>query len=163
LTKKVLEAAGIEPQRLHLAWVSSAEAQRFAEVATAIVNDVTELGPLNRDKAGMALDAARRTLDGEFVRWTVGKEKLITDHGDVYGRSWDPERFESILDSIAGAELEKNLIYVALQQGCASVRDVASKTGMDMPRISFLMADMERTGLIEFKGMTDHKPQFAAV
>jgi len=143
--------------------VSSAEAQRFADVATTIVDTVIGLGPLDRDKAGMALDAARRTLDGEFVRWTVGKEKLITDHGDVYGRSWDAERFESIVDSIAGSELEKSLIYVALQQGCTSVREVATKTGMDMARISFLMADMERTGMIEFKGMTDHKPQFAAV
>jgi F420-non-reducing hydrogenase iron-sulfur subunit len=159
----VLEIAGIEPQRVLLEWVSSAEAQRFADVATSIVDTVSELGPLDRTANDLALAAARRTLDGEFVRWTVGKETALTSKGDVYGRSWDLERFEAILDSIAGAELEKNLIYEALSRGCTSVRDVASMTGMELARISFVMADMERTGTIEFKGMVDHKPQFAAV
>ncbi len=163
MTQKVLEAAGIEPERLHLEWVSSAEAQRFADVATSIVDTVTELGPLDRKKNNLALQAVRRTLDGEIVRWTVGKETALTDKGDVYGRSWDQDRFEATLDSIAQAELEKNLIYEALNQGCTSVREVASLTGMKLARISFVMADMERTGMIEFKGMEDHKPQFAAV
>ncbi len=163
MTQKVLDLAGIEPQRLSLEWVSSAEAQRFADVATSIVDTVTELGPLDRKDKELALAAARRTVDGEIVRWTVGKETALTDKGDVYGRSWDIERFEAILDSVAGAELEKHLIYEALNRGCTSVREVASMTGMELPRISFVMADMERTGMIEFRGMENHKPQFAAV
>jgi hypothetical protein len=163
LTKKVLELCTIDPRRLDLQWVSSAEAQRFADVATSIVQTVTDLGPLDRDGLGFFLDAARRTVDSEAVRWTVGKERLITKQGDVYGRSWDAERYEAFLDGVARDELEKNLIYVALQRGCKSVRDVASMTGLELARISYIMADMERTGMVEFKGMKDHKPEFAAV
>ena len=163
LTGKVLELSGIDPGRLDLEWVSSAEAQRFADVATAISDTVTGIGPLDRDRYGFVLEAARRTLDSEAVRWTVGKEKAITDKGDVYGRSWDVEGYESVLDSVAREELEKNMIYVALRRGCKSVRDVGSMTGMELSRISFLMADLERTGAIQFTGMKHHKPEFEAV
>lgn len=118
---------------------------------------------MDRKALDLPLEAARRTVDNESVRWTVGKEKPITEHGDVYGRSWDVESFETFLDSVARDELEKNLIYAALRRGCKSVRDVGSETGLDLARISFLMADMERTGQIAFKGMKDHKPEFEAV
>ncbi len=163
LTGKVLELSGIDPRRLDLQWVSSAEAQRFAQVATAIAETVTDIGPLDRERYGFVLEAARRTLDSEAVRWTVGKEKAITDKGDVYGRSWDTERFEAVLDSVAREELEKNMIYVALRRGCKSVREVGAMTGMELSRISFLLADMERIGAIQFTGMVNHKPQFEAV
>ncbi len=146
-----------------LDWVSSAEAQRFADLATRIVDTVTDLGPLDRDESGLALEAARRTLDSEIVRWTVGKETTLTEKGDVYGREWETERFEGILDELAETEFEKNLIYTALKQGCTSVRDIQALTHLDLARISYHMSDMERTGLVEFKGMADHKPKFAAV
>ncbi len=158
-----MEAGGIDPRRLLLEWVSSAEAQRFADVATSIVDTVTSLGPLDQEANGLALEAARRTLDSEIVRWTVGKETTLTQKGDVYGREWNPEQFEDILDTLAGTEFEKSLIYTALNRGCKSVRDIHGLTHMDLAKISYHMSDMERTGLIEFKGMADHTPEFVAV
>ena len=161
MTQKVLQQAGIEEQRVKLSWISSAEAQRFAQVATEIVENTRELGLLDPKKFELELKSARRTLDNELVRWTVGKEKPITEQGDVYGRSWQVETYRQVLDRIACKEYYKNLIYTALEYGCKSVRDINAKTGMDMNKISFLLADMEKDGMVEFKGMQDHKPEFA--
>ncbi len=36
MTRKLLDLAGIGADRLHLAWVSSAEAQRFVDVVTDV-------------------------------------------------------------------------------------------------------------------------------
>jgi len=43
--KEFLSFSGIEPDRLRLEWVSSAEATRFVEVITDFIDQVKELGP----------------------------------------------------------------------------------------------------------------------
>ena len=163
LTQHLLDHAGIEAKRLHLAWVSSAEAQRFAQVATTVVEDVRQAGPLDRKVLSLQLEAVRRTLDGEFVRWTVGKQRRITTDGDVYGRKWDEDSFVQALQRITDTEYEKSLIYTALRHGNASVREVSAATGLPLARISHHLADLERTGKVEFRRMVEHKPEFAAV
>ena len=163
MTRKLLDLAGIGSSRLHLEWVSSAEAQRFAQITTAVVNAVKDLGPLDRESLDLQLEGVQRTLDCEQIRWTVGKEKNLLASGDVYGRKWGREAYEAVLDSILLTEYEKNLIYAALNKGAGSVRDLAAKTGLDLPRISFLLAQMEKGGQVELKTFEDNKPQFAVI
>ena len=159
----MLDIAGIGKQRLHLAWVSSAEAQRFAEIVTDVTKSIKNQGKFDPDSFVFELDAAEITLAGETVRWLVGKEVKITTHGDVYGRKWDKESFESILDSALEREYQMNLIFQAIKRGCKSVRDISSKIGLDLIRVSYLLADMEKRSIVEFTGMEDRKPVFAVL
>jgi len=46
LLRNLLSYVGIEPDRLRLDWVSSAEAPRFAEVTKEFVETIRALGPL---------------------------------------------------------------------------------------------------------------------
>ncbi len=43
--KKLLEYVGIEPDRLHFSWISSAEAEKFQKTATSVAEAVRALGP----------------------------------------------------------------------------------------------------------------------
>jgi F420-non-reducing hydrogenase iron-sulfur subunit len=43
--KKLLEFSGIDPERLNLKWVSSAEGPRYAAVVTDFVEKIRQLGP----------------------------------------------------------------------------------------------------------------------
>jgi len=45
MTKELIEILGIEPERLRLEWISSAEGTRFAEVAKEFTDQVQSLGP----------------------------------------------------------------------------------------------------------------------
>ncbi|MFC1956691.1 hydrogenase iron-sulfur subunit [Chloroflexota bacterium] len=45
LTKKLLQALGIEPARLRLEWISASEGARFARVITDFTKTIKELGP----------------------------------------------------------------------------------------------------------------------
>ena len=163
LTQKLLDIAGIGKDRLHFAWVSSAEAQRFAEVSTQVIDSVKAQGKLDASTFDMQLNAAQMTLDGETIRWLVGKEVKITTQGDVYGREWDSETYEKVLFDTLEREYQKNLIYLAIKQDCTNVRAISKKTGIEILRISYLLADMERTSMVEFTGMEDSKPIFAAL
>jgi len=163
MTQRLLDLSGIGKDRLHLEWLSSAEAQRFADIAQKTVASVKELGPLDQDAFRMQLEAAELTVDNESVRWLVGKELSITSKGDVYGRSWDETKYEEILDDALEREYHNNLIILAMKDNCSSVRDISNRTGLDVLRISYLLADLERVGRAEFTGMTDRTAAFAAI
>ncbi len=159
----MFEIAGIGKDRLHLAWVSSAEAQRFAEVVTTVTESVKAQGKFDPKALSFELAAAEMTLSGEILRWMVGKEVKITTDGDVYGRKWDTKSFETILDAVLEREYQKNLIYQAVKEGYTSVRDIGEKIGLDLKRISYLLADLEKTNMVEFTGMKDRIPVFAVL
>jgi methyl-viologen-reducing hydrogenase delta subunit len=159
----LLKLSGIGEERLHLAWVSSAEAQRFVEIVKDVTESVKNQGKFNPEAFTFQLDAAEMALSGETLRWLVGKELKITTDGDVYGRKWDTDTFESILDSTLEREFQMNLICQAIKDGCKSVRDISAKTGIDLMRISYLLADMEKRKMVEFTGMEDSKPVFAVL
>ena len=163
LTRHLLDHAGIGSDRLLLAWVSSAEAQRFVHVATTIVEDVRKAGPLDREGLSLQLEAVRRTLDSEYVRWTVGKQRRIVRDGDVYGRPWDEDSFTRALQRISDTEYEKSLIYTALKHGSTSVRDIGAATGLPLARISHHLVNLEQAGEVAFQRMVEHKPEYAAV
>ena len=163
LTQKLLDISGIGKDRLHFAWVSSAEAQRFTEVSTQTIEAVKAQGKLDASAFDLQLNAAEMTVDGETIRWLVGKEVKITTQGDVYGRQWDVETYERILYDSLEREYHKNLIYLAIKQDCTNVRAISKMTGLEILRISYLLADMERTSMVEFTGMEDSKPIFAAL
>jgi len=47
ILRRLLSYVGIEPDRLHLEWVSSSEAQKFTQVVSEFTERVRQLGPLN--------------------------------------------------------------------------------------------------------------------
>ena len=163
MTARLLDLAGVGAERLHVAWVSSAEAQRFADIVTTATEEVRRQGPFDAGGFGLALSAVEMTLNGETLRWLVGKQIQITRQGDVYGRTWKSDAFEERLDGVLAREYHKNLVYQAIQAGFTSVRAIGGATGLELMRISNLLTDMEKTNMVEFTDMQDKKPVFAVL
>jgi F420-non-reducing hydrogenase iron-sulfur subunit len=46
--KRLLEYIGIEPERVHMTWVSAAEGQKFADVITEVTENVKRVGPMTK-------------------------------------------------------------------------------------------------------------------
>ena len=59
LLKSLLDAYGIETERVQLEWVSASEGRRFAEVVDKMTEQIKELGPC-RVRTSLALDMAER-------------------------------------------------------------------------------------------------------
>ncbi len=47
MTRKLIELLGIDTQRVRLEWISSAEGNKFADVANEFTQKIKELGPAN--------------------------------------------------------------------------------------------------------------------
>jgi len=163
MTQKLLKLSGIGESRLHLAWLSSAEAQRFVDISTAVIDNVKSQGKFDPEMFSLELAAAEETLKAETLRWMVGKELKLLARGDVYGRKWEKVRFEAILDEVLEREYHKHLIRQTIIAGFTSVRAISQRNGLGLKRISYLLADMEKTNMIEFKGHTECIPVFGAL
>ncbi len=44
--RKLMEFAGVEPQRIQMSWVSASEGSKWADVVTAVTNEIGALGPI---------------------------------------------------------------------------------------------------------------------
>jgi len=154
---------GIGQGRLHLAWVSSAEAQRFAQIAGEVTAAIRDQGPFDPAARELELEAALMTVGAENLRWLVSKELKIAAKGDVYGRQWDTASYEAIMDSVLEREYHKNLIYLAIQRGSQSVRQISECTGLALAKVSYLLADLEKTNRVAFQAMEDSQPVFAVL
>jgi predicted Rossmann fold nucleotide-binding protein DprA/Smf involved in DNA uptake len=93
----------------------------------------------------------------------VSKELNITAKGDVYGRKWDTASYESIMDAVLEREYHKNLIYLAIERGNESVRKISTQTGLELKKVSYLLADLEKTNRVAFNAMEDYKPVFSVL
>lgn len=64
--KKLLAEVGLEPERLEIFFLSSAQGVRFAEIATEMTERARALGP-NPLKNGSGLDQTNLPNEGEDV------------------------------------------------------------------------------------------------
>ncbi|MDD5747553.1 MAG: hydrogenase iron-sulfur subunit [Actinomycetota bacterium] len=69
--KEYIEALGIEPERLELAWISASEGEKFASTIKNMVDAIKKLGPIN--KSLLRYKAPERMRDPE----TCSKENAI--------------------------------------------------------------------------------------
>jgi len=159
-TKRLLDLAGVGKERLHLEWCSSAEAQRFANICRAVTENVRARGPLHLSGLELQLEAAEATAGSETLRWLVGKQVALLEHGDVFGRACEPEDFNRVLENALAQEYHKRLIALALRDEAGSVRDLHRRTGLDLLRISKLLTEMEKGNEAVFKGHREGIPVF---
>ncbi|MBS3816608.1 MAG: hydrogenase iron-sulfur subunit [Candidatus Thermoplasmatota archaeon] len=56
MIKKMMRDFGVNPERLRLEWISSAEGGKFAEVMKDMTEEIRELGPLDLDGSSIGGD-----------------------------------------------------------------------------------------------------------
>ena len=116
LTRKLLEMAGIGSERLFLDWVSAGEGERFAQVIRQSVEKVRNLGPFHVDaEIKEKLLAVRASLEGEKVRWMVGKGPELVEKENVYGERLPQERLEGLIEGTIRDEFIKSRIMLLVE------------------------------------------------
>ncbi len=107
--------------------------------------------------------AALRTLEGERVRWLLGKKGALTTSGNVFGEAITEPRYDFIVQKAAAVELERNLLLQELEEGPRTVHELHDATGMAKPEIVRHVIALKRWRLVEQVGMKGQSPQYMAV
>jgi hypothetical protein len=148
---------------LQLGWISAAEGQLFAEMVTELTELVQGNGPFDVEANKMALEAVLRTLETETVRWLMGMQRELTEKENVYGEKVKADGYIKLLDETIKNEYEKSLIYLCLQGGPLSVREIDSRINIGIHKVSNLLTDLEGRGQVELHGYEGRTPKFAGI
>ena len=124
---KLLEDAGVEPQRLRLEWVSASEGEKFSKVVTEFTENIRKLGPSKVKKDAVlkskvaAADSASETFR---LRALVGKELNLEKTGNVYGNKLEQAELEKLIDVATKDEFERSLILELSKDKPRSVKEL---------------------------------------
>jgi hypothetical protein len=160
-TQTLLEYSGIGRDRLFLGWVSAAEGQRFAELVREYTQQIQAIGPFDPEANRMALSAVTLTLENENLRWLMGMQRALTEKNNVYGEKLEPSAYQDLLEQTLGTEYQRSLIYLSLERGPLSVREIGASTQIEVPAVSALLVDLEGKGKVGLAGYEGRTPKFS--
>jgi len=109
------------------------------------------------------IEAARRTVEGERVRWLLGKKGTLTTTGNVFGETITDARYDFIVQKAASVELERNSLLMQMEQSPRTVHELHDSTGIAKPEIVRHIIALKKWRLIEQAGMKGQSPQYAAL
>jgi coenzyme F420-reducing hydrogenase delta subunit len=155
LGKKLLEHAGINPDRLRLEWVSASQGNRFAEVVTDFTGRLKELGPLG---AGEGMDQKALQLKLEAIRRLLPYVKLVEreklrvrfENKAEYEQFFASEELNSLFNELIVDKLAISQIMVLLKEQALSTGEIASSLGMSASEVSKHLNSSARQKLVRF-------------
>src|SRR5512136_2759892 len=106
--------------------------------------------------------AALRTVEGERVRWLLGKKGQLTTTGNVFGEAITGPRYDFIVQKTASVELERNLLLQEMEAGPRTVHELHDATGIAKPEIVRHIIALKKWRLVEQVGMKGQSPQYSA-
>jgi len=168
LTKRVLGRAGLNPGRVVMRWMSSAEGNKFAEFVTAFQTEMSQLGRLGGvegvgpHELEIKLEAARRALAGRKLRWVAGKVVEFQEKGNIYGERFTAHEIGRLYDEIAGDEYRLREMLLRIKAAPQSVKRLAETMGVAPRVVLRQMADLKRMGLAKVAGVEGTTPLWVA-
>jgi coenzyme F420-reducing hydrogenase delta subunit len=151
LTRKLLVMEKIESERLLLDWVSAGEGERFSRVIREFVEKIRSLGPFPLDQeTKRKLEAVETSLEGEKIRWMVGKGYELTEKENVYGERLSREKLEKLIEETIRDELIKNRIIGIVRSNHLSAKEISDTLNLELKETLSYLASLVGDGKIGF-------------
>ncbi len=151
LTRKLLEMAGIQSERLLLDWVSAGEGERFSQVVRQFIEKIRQMGPfpLDQEMKGK-LRAVQASLEGEKIRWMVGKGPELMEKENVYHEHIPPEKLERIIEETIRDELNKNRIIQLIETKPLPASEISQLLNLNLKETLSYLVSLVGEGKIGF-------------
>jgi F420-non-reducing hydrogenase iron-sulfur subunit len=162
LLKRLVEKAGLEPDRVMLEWVSASEGQKFADVVTGFIDRIKKLGPTpaaENPEIRLNLKAAQAAAEAYRLRALVGKEEKLEKTGNVYGDKLSQEELDRIMGEAVELEYTRNKIKLLLKEPM-SVKELAQKLGIDSKIVLDHIVTLRQRGWVDLHEVRDHSPLY---
>jgi len=162
LLRQLLSDEGIGSERLLLDWVSAGEGQRFAELIRGFTEQTRSLGPFPITKdIEEKLRAIQASLEGEKIRWMVGKAPELMEKENVYGERVNAERVGEVLETTVREELRKNRILISLEAGTMTAKEISKKLNLSLKETLPHLVSLVGEGMIGFDPAEEsHYPRY---
>ncbi len=162
LTKKLLELADINPERVRLEWLSAAEGAKFARVAKEFVTELDILGPVANDKfLAIDLQAALDSAKGKRLRVIAEKIMQFSADGNKYHEQFTEHEQNRLLSEIASDEFVCTKILLLLKDSNSSVKMLAKKMAVPPHKILRAIHDLIGSGVVRGAGQENSSPMYS--
>ncbi len=159
VSRRLLEIAGVDPERFSLEWASAAEAPRFVQLVTGFTKKIKELGPLG-GKEGidpeiltLRLEAARRAMESTRLRSLYGNLARELKKEDNYDPAHLAAKVEAKLLKTLRSETFTEAIKLLLAEGPRSSQELLQATGASEEEMTELLATLiKRKVVVEDDG-----------
>jgi F420-non-reducing hydrogenase iron-sulfur subunit len=161
LTRKLLNMAGIDSERLLLDWVSAGEGERFSQVVRQFIEKIRTLGPfpLDQEMKGK-LKAVRASLEGEKIRWMVGKGPELMEMENVYKERVPKERLEELIEATIRDELVKNRIVQLVEIKPITATEISQTLNLKLKDTLSYLVSLVGEGKIGFHPSEEKVPMY---
>lgn len=161
LTRKLLNMAGIESERLLLDWVSAGEGERFSQVVRQFIEKIAHLGPfpLDQEMKGK-LQAVKASLEGEKIRWMVGKGPELMEKENVYQERVSPEKLEELIEGTIQDELIKNRIIQLVETKPLAATEISNTLNLKLKETLSYLVSLIGEGKIGFDPSEEKIPKY---
>ncbi|KPJ61222.1 MAG: hypothetical protein AMJ46_02655 [Latescibacteria bacterium DG_63] len=162
--QKVLSYVGVNPERLVIRMMSSAEGAKFVKYATEFTEAIKKLGPLgsneglNEEELALKLRVAKNALDSKKLRWVIGKNVEFSGEGNLYGEVFTHHELERMYDEIVIDECTMQEIVLRGENELLSVKGLAASLSTSPHRILRQLADMRRMGMAKIEKVEGKTP-----
>ena len=161
LTRKLLNMAGIDSERLLLDWVSAGEGERFSQVVRQFIEKIRSLGPFPLDgEMKGKLKAVRSSLEGEKIRWMVGKGPELMEMENVYKERVPKERLEELIEATIRDELIKNRIIQLVEIKPITATEISQTLNLKLKDALSYLVSLVGEGKIGFHPSEEKVPKY---
>jgi F420-non-reducing hydrogenase iron-sulfur subunit len=164
VTQKTLSFVGMNPERLAIRLMSSAEGGKFVKYTTEFTEDIRKLGPagssegMSAEELALKLQVAKRALDSKKLRWVIGKKVEFTEEGNLYGEVFTEHELGRMYDEIVMDECTMQEIILRGEKELLTVKKLADSLGISPERVLRQLVDMRRMGMAEIEEVKDRTP-----
>ena len=167
ITQKLFDHIGVNKDRLAFRQCSSGEASVFVNLVSEFDAKIKELGPIGQggDPLGAPeifekLKLAEAILDGEKIRWVIGKRTPFLESGNMYGEIFTNHEFNRAIDMIIVEETEVQAILNQLKEGAQSVSSLAEDLAIPSERVFRYVTALLRKDIIQLDNVEERTPLY---
>ena len=166
LGRKLLGYIGVNPERLHIEFMSGAEGNLLAEATDTFSGKIKALGPLGKDEG---LDEHQMTLRLNAVRRLVPYIKLVererlrvpVKSAQAYQAFFHSSATDRLFGELIRDKLTLSQILSLLKEKPLSTKDISARLQLNPSEVAKHMNDASRQGLVRY--VEDRKSYTLAV
>ncbi len=161
VTKKLLDLAGINPNRLRLEWLSAAQGPKFAKIITELTEHLTALGPLANDNfSELDLSAAFASVSNYRLKILATKLTDFEQTGNKYHELFSAHELERLTNDIVYDEFVANKILRSLKDSSKSVKVLSDELELKPSKALKCILDLKQSRRIKFDKITGTSPSY---
>jgi len=164
MTQKLLSHAGINPNRLVLKMMSSAEGAKFVSFITEFQDQIRELGKIGssenipENELEIKLAAAKAAVTGKKLRWVAGKRLEFMEKGNLYGEIFTEHEIHRLFEEVVMDELTIQEILLRAKEKPQTIKKLADMLHQPTKRVLRQLVDMRKMGLVKITGVEKNSP-----